>query len=95
MVRRLKSGKLLLVKYGLAIDSCTGRSNLSAWLSDDDGITWEGGLILDDRPGGVSYPDGVQVADGTIYITSDHDRGPSSVLLCGFAIVRPGFRFDC
>lgn len=73
LVRRLKSGKLLLVKHGLAIDSCTGRSNLSAWLSDDDGITWQGGLILDER-NHVSYPDGVQVADGTIYITSDHER---------------------
>ena len=73
VVRRLKTEKLLLIKHGTAIDTCTDRRDLSAWLSDDDGITWDGGLILDERSS-VSYPDGMQVADGTIYIASDHQR---------------------
>jgi hypothetical protein len=36
--------------------------------SDDDGQTWQGGLVLDDREG-VSYSDGFQAPDGTIFIS--------------------------
>jgi hypothetical protein len=35
------------------------RSHLTAYLSDDDGRSWHGGLLLDER-NGVSYPDGVE-----------------------------------
>jgi len=51
----------------------TGRSHLTAFISKDDGATWEGGLLLDER-GGISYPDGQQAKDGTIYITYDYSR---------------------
>ena len=71
-IRRLKSGKLLLVKHG-PIDERTNRSRLTAYLSDDDGRSWQGGLMLDERRG-VSYPDGVQSPDGTIYIVYDYSR---------------------
>jgi len=83
-VRRLRSGKLLLVKHG-AIDRKTGRSHLTAFLSADDGKTWQGGLLLDKR-GGVSYPDGQQGRDGTIHIIYDHSRtGDREILLAKFA----------
>ena len=71
-VTRLKSGKLLLVKHG-AIDKRTGRSHLTAFLSADDGRTWTGGLLLDERAG-VSYPDGQQTDDGLIRIIYDFSR---------------------
>jgi len=71
-IRRLSSGNLLLVKHG-PIDTRTGRSHLTAFVSKDDGETWDGGLLLDERSG-VSYPDGAQADDGTIYLTYDYDR---------------------
>jgi len=77
-IRRLASGKLLLVKHNPA--SQKGRSHLTAFLSDDDGKTWTGGLLLDPR-GGVSYPDGVQAPDGTIYIIYDYSRHRAKKIL--------------
>ncbi|MFA7173161.1 MAG: sialidase family protein [Kiritimatiellia bacterium] len=71
-ISRLASGNLLLVKHG-PIDKKTKRSHLTAYVSKDDGRSWGGGLLLDERPG-VSYPDGQQTADGTIYITYDYKR---------------------
>jgi predicted neuraminidase len=70
-VRRLASGKLLLVTHNPPDKK--NRSHLIAHLSDDDGMTWTGGLMLDERPG-ISYPDGVQAPDGTIYIIYDFAR---------------------
>jgi len=79
-LRRLASGKILLVKHGDRIDAHEGRVQLSAWLSDDDGKTWTGGLILDERKG-VSYPDGFQAPDGTIYISYDRNRATDGEIL--------------
>lgn len=53
------------MKHGKTIDSHEGRSRLTAWLSDDEGQTWEGGLMLDDRKG-ISCPDGFQSPDGML-----------------------------
>lgn len=71
-VRRLASGNLLLVKHG-PLDTRTSRSHLTAFLSKDDGKTWSGGLMLDERLG-VSYPDGQQTPDGLIRIIYDYNR---------------------
>jgi hypothetical protein len=79
-VRRLASGRLLLVKHGDAVDAHQGRVKLSAWLSDDDGRTWRGGLVLDERTG-VSYPDGFQAPDGTIYVSYDRNRATDGEIL--------------
>ena len=82
-VRRLNSGNLLLVKHG-AVDQKTGRSHLTAFVSKDDGKTWSGGLLLDERSG-VSYPDGQQTADGTIRIIYDFSRtGSRHILMATF-----------
>lgn len=97
-IRRLDSGNLLLVRHDPAdadfatVDNRGTRSHLIAQLSEDDGETWIGQLLLDERKG-VSYPDGQQAADGTICITYDRDRkGDREVLLATFteADVRAG-----
>jgi predicted neuraminidase len=81
-IRRLASGRLLLVKHSPP-DGRT-RSHLTAYLSADDGRTWQGGLLLDERPD-VSYPDGVQGEDGTTYLIYDHSRcGAKQILLATF-----------
>lgn len=80
-IRRLRSGSLILVKHGQTIDDRPEkRSHLTAFLSDDDGRTWQGGLLLDERDG-VSYPDGVQAEDGTIYIVHDFNRTTDKEIL--------------
>ena len=83
-ISRLNSGNLLLVKHG-PIQMRTERSHLMAFISKDDGKTWSGGLLLDERLR-VSYPDGQQVKDGTIYIIYDYDRrGDQNILLTSFS----------
>ena len=78
-VRRLNSGRLLLVTHDPP-DRKT-RSHLIARLSDDDGRTWHGRLVIDERTG-VSYPDGVQGEDGTIYLIYDYARqGDKTILM--------------
>ncbi len=71
-IGRLRSGRLLLIKNG-PIQRQIGREQITAFLSDDDGITWQGGIILDERKG-VSYPDAVEGKDGTIYAVHDRNR---------------------
>ena len=79
-IRRLASGRILLVKHGETIDAHEGRSKLTAWLSDDEGQTWQGGLMLDERKG-VSYPDGFQATDGTLYVSYDRNRSTDGEIL--------------
>lgn len=69
-IRRLKSGRLLMVNH----DNFTGRNNLTAMLSGDDGATWPYKLLLDER-NSVSYPDMGQLPDGTMVIIYDRERG--------------------
>ena len=71
-LRRLRSGALLLVKNG-PLDREVGRSRMTAYLSRDDGATWRGGLVLDERDQ-VSYPDGGQTEDGAIFVAYDFER---------------------
>ncbi|GGG89811.1 hypothetical protein GCM10007415_25100 [Parapedobacter pyrenivorans] len=82
-IRRLASGRILLIKNGKELHSHEGRHYFSAWLSEDDGQTWKGGLVIDDREK-LTYPDGFQAPDGTIYITYDHNRGPGDIALAKF-----------
>jgi len=71
---RLTSGRLLMVKHGDTMDDLSPiRQKLKAFLSEDDGSTWKGGLMIDERVN-VSYPDGIQAPDGTIYISYDYER---------------------
>lgn len=69
-IRRLKSGRILLINH----DTSESRSLLTAYLSEDDGSTWKYKLVLDER-NDVSYPDAAIGKDGYIYITYDRERG--------------------
>jgi len=83
-IRRLLSGNLILVKHG-PIREPTGRSHLTAYLSADDDQGWSEGLLLDEREG-VSYPDGVQAPDGTVYVIYDYSRhGEKQILMASFS----------
>jgi len=69
-IGRLRSGNILLINhYRFA-----GRNNLTAMISRDDGKTFEGYLLLDERSD-VSYPDAVEGSDGFIYVVYDRERG--------------------
>lgn len=82
-ISRLVSGNLLLVKHG-PLDRRIGRSHLTAYLSKDDGKTWGGGLLLDERTG-VSYPDGQQTPNGVIRIIYDYNRTTArNILMAAF-----------
>lgn len=77
-IRRLRSGALLLVRHNPP-DQKT-RSHLTAYISDDEGTSWTGGLMLDERVG-VSYPDGVQDESGLIRVIYDFERTKSKQIL--------------
>lgn len=79
-IRRLASGKLLLVKNGPINVRLPSRTNLKAYLSDDDGLTWSKGLLIDDRAS-VSYPDGFQAPNGDIHILYDWNRHTDAEIL--------------
>lgn len=86
-IRRMPSGNLLMINHAdfgerrtVAeieqqgdVKSWKGRTNLTAFLSEDDGKTWPHRLLLDDRDD-VSYPDAAVSADGSIFVVYDHDR---------------------
>ena len=78
-IRRLRSGSILLVKHG-PLETRTERCELTAYLSDDDGASWKGGLVIDERVG-VSYPDAAQAGDGSIYLIYDFDRKGAKEIL--------------
>lgn len=78
-IRRLKSGKLLLINHYGFINKT--RSHMTALLSEDEGKTWNFKIILDERDN-VSYPDATETNDGRIFIVYDHDRyGKKEILL--------------
>jgi len=80
-IRRLLSGRLLLVNH----HGFSGRSHMTALLSDDDGLSWKHSLLLDERAK-VSYPDSCQAPDGRIYVIYDRARQPDGEIL--MAVVR-------
>lgn len=72
-VTALADGRWLMVKHGGYSKIPGERRDLTALISEDEGKTWWGGLILDDRTG-CSYPDGQELPDGRIVVVSDYDR---------------------
>lgn len=72
-ISRLKSGRILLVNHY----NFSGRSHITAMLSEDECKTWKYKLLLDERSN-VSYPDAVEANDGFIYITYDRERGTAA-----------------
>jgi len=94
-IRRLNSGNILLINHAdiSAEDAFRSfqqknywrkRSHLQAFISLDEGKSWQGGLLLDEREK-VSYPDATETKDGFIYAIHDYDRtGSGEILLSGF-----------
>jgi hypothetical protein len=68
------------VKNGPINVRLPNRTNLKAFLSDDDGKTWGKGLLIDDRAS-VSYPDGFQAPNGDIHILYDWNRHTDAEIL--------------
>ena len=91
--RRLQSGNILLIKHGTdivtapprkAAEDWGVRKELTAFLTADEGQTWSGGLLLDERES-VSYPDIAQAPNGDIYVHYDRDRaGAAEILFARF-----------
>ena len=81
-ITRLASGRLLHVRH--SPPAGTARSHLTAFVSEDDGATWKGGLMFDERTG-ISYPDGQQAADGLIRVIYDYNRtADRQILMAAF-----------
>ena len=60
------------------------RKEQTAFLTADEGQTWSGGLLLDERES-VSYPDIAQAPNGDIYVHYDRDRaGAAEILFARF-----------
>ena len=74
---RLPSGRVLLINHY----KFSGRNNLTALLSDDDGKTYPHTLLLDERKS-VSYPDVTVDAEGYIHIIYDRERGGKTLEKC-------------
>ena len=66
-IGRTPSGRILLVNNHME----KGRTNMSVYLSEDDGETFKYRRVVDERI--TSYPD-VDFKDGRIYLTVDHER---------------------
>jgi hypothetical protein len=85
-VGRLHSGALLLISHQISekVRNFQGkwptRSHLTAWVSDDEGQTWIGELLIDEREE-VSYPDVAMADDGTIHVIYDYQRYKSRQIL--------------
>ena len=81
VIRRLQSGNMLVIRHGQDITKATpARQELTAFLTADEGKTWSGQLLLDERAG-VSYPDIAQAPNGDIYVHYDRNRGSDAEIL--------------
>lgn len=72
-MRRLASGAILQVRHGYVYENTSYRRELRAFLSYDEGKTWKGNLLLDERSK-ITYPSGCQDANGDIFISYDYER---------------------
>ena len=81
-VRALAYGNWIFVKHLSLPDSYNDNKRIGeiAYLSRDEGRTWEGGLVLDARKS-VTYPDVEQGPDGLIYVTHDFERGREAEII--------------
>ena len=94
-VSRTPSGNILLVNN----DHKLTRTNMTIYLSEDDGITWKYKKCID-TSSNVSYPD-VDFHNGRIYLIYDKDRMPKGeIIFTSFTeddIKNPDseFKIDC
>lgn len=69
-VGKLPSGRVLLINHATS----DTRSHLTAYLSEDDGMTFPYSLLLDSRKS-ISYPDVTVGEGGVIHVVYDRERG--------------------
>ena len=62
-----------MVRHGNIYENTKHRCELRAFLSYDEGKTWKGNLLLDERSN-ISYPSGFQDKNGDIYVSYDYER---------------------
>ena len=72
-MRRLASGAILMVRHGYVYENTSYRRELRAFLSYDEGKSWNGNLLLDERSK-ITYPSGCQDENGDIFISYDYER---------------------
>lgn len=93
-ISRTPSGRVLLINNDNTDPQ--KRNNMTAYLSEDDGLTWKYKKLIDERMD-VSYPD-VDFYDGKIYLTYDRERiGAKEILFTCFTeedIMNDDFEFD-
>ena len=78
-IARTPTGRVLLVNN----DHRSRRTNMTVYLSEDDGATWCRKICIDDRAN-LSYPD-ADFYDGKIYLTYDRERcGAREILFLAF-----------
>lgn len=83
-IMRMPNGSLIMVRHGMPDKKLKKRSHLRAFYSSDDGRTWDGNLLLDERTG-ISYPDGFCTDDGYIYVSYDYERAEKGeIYMAGF-----------
>jgi predicted neuraminidase len=81
-VRSLNSGQLLLINTPRPNE----RTSLYAYLSADEGRSFGGGALLDEREK-VSYPDAVEAPGGIIHMVHDCDRhGTGEIMYRSFPV---------
>lgn len=81
VIRRLQSGNLLVVRHGQDITTATPeRQELSVFLTTDEGKTWAGTPLLEERLN-VSHPDIAQDTNGDIYVDRDRERYDATKIL--------------
>ena len=68
-ISRTPSGRIILVNNDHPGHDYQNRTNMTVYLSEDDGESWKYKKLIDSRPN-ISYPD-VDFYDGTIYLTYD------------------------
>lgn len=77
---RLPSGNLILINN----NTSSGRNDMTAFISEDEGETWKYQCLLDERPS-TTYPDVGISSDGTLYAIWDQDRlGIGNIVLAVF-----------
>jgi sialidase-1 len=70
-MKRLASGRLVLLHNAIPTDGFTRREQLSICLSDDDGRTWSPPQVIATSKGGrVSYPHMFEHSPGVLWITT-------------------------
>ena len=72
-MHRLSSGAILMVRHGYVYENTSYRRELRAFLSYDEGKTWKGNLLLDERSK-ITYPSGCQDSNGDIFVSYDYER---------------------